>query len=98
MPPIAIVETNIFSRWLDGLRDDRAKVKILARIDRLAYGNAGDARPVGDGISELRVDYGPGYRIYFVRRGPTIAILLAGEDRRSQSRDIALAKKLASAL
>lgn len=98
MHPIEVVETDAFSRWLDDLRDDRARARVLARIHRLAFGNAGDARPIGGGLSELRIDHGPGYRIYFVRRGPTLVILLAGGDKGSQSRDILRARQLANAL
>jgi putative addiction module killer protein len=70
-------------------------VLIASRLDRLAFGNAGDVRPVGEGVSELRVDYGPGYRVYFQRRGNTIALLLCGGDKRTQDRDIETAKRLA---
>ena len=88
-------KTEVYAKWLDGLRDIRARARILARIERLADGNPGDARPVGEGISELRVDYGPGYRVYFTRQGRTILVLLAGGDKRTQSRDIATALRLA---
>ena len=88
-------KTEVYAKWLDGLRDVRARARILARIERLADGNPGDARPVGEGISELRVDYGPGYRVYFTRQGRTILVLLAGGDKRTQSRDIATALRLA---
>jgi putative addiction module killer protein len=93
-----VLETDVFSRWFNDLRDDRARARILLRIQRLAFGNAGDVRPVGGGLSELRIDYGPGYRVYFVRRGPTLVILLAGGDKKSQPRDIIRARQLASAL
>jgi putative addiction module killer protein len=73
----------------------QAKARVQVRIDRLALGNSGDARPVGEGVSELRIDYGPGYRVYFVRRGDTLIVLLAGGDKRTQSQDIAAALKLA---
>ena len=88
-------KTEVYAKWLDGLRDIRARARILARIERLAAGNPGDARPVGEGVSELRVDYGPGYRVYFTRQGRTILVLLAGGDKRTQSRDIATALRLA---
>ena len=88
-------KTEVYAKWLDGLRDIRARARILARIERLADGNPGDARPVGEGVSELRVDYGPGYRVYFTRQGRTILVLLAGGDKRTQSRDIATALRLA---
>ena len=88
-------KTEVYAKWLDGLRDIRARARILARIERLAAGNPGDARPIGEGVSELRVDYGPGYRVYFTRQGRTILVLLAGGDKRTQSRDIATALRLA---
>lgn len=88
-------ETDEFSEWLRGLRDARARAKILIRIDRLASGNPGDVAPVGEGISELRINYGPGYRIYYVQRGTRYILLLAGGDKSTQNRDIAAAKHLA---
>src|SRR3984893_16292009 len=90
--------TDEFSAWLSGLRDIRAKAKILARIDRLALGNPGDVAPVGNGVSEMRIHYGPGYRLYFVQRGKTLVILLCGGDKSSQAGDIKTAKQLASEL
>jgi putative addiction module killer protein len=78
--------------------DERAKARILVRIQRLALGNAGDVKSVGSGISELRIDYGPGYRVYFTKRGPMLVILLCGGDKRTQQRDIARAVKLAAGL
>ncbi len=92
---IEILETDIFSSWFSGLRDERAKARINARIYRLSFGNPGDVRPVGSGISEMRIDYGPVYRVYFVRRGETIVILLCGGDKSRQASDIAAAKALA---
>jgi putative addiction module killer protein len=77
------------------LRDERTRASIVARLERLAYGLAGDVKPVGQGISELRIDYGPGYRVYFQKRGNTIIILLCGGDKGSQARDIQTAKRLA---
>ena len=91
-------QTESFVRWLTGLRDRRARARIQARIDRLALGNPGDLKPVGGGLSEMRIDYGPGYRVYFVERGTAVVILLAGGDKRTQERDIALARELASNL
>jgi putative addiction module killer protein len=91
-------QTESFVRWLTGLRDRRARARIQARIDRLALGNPGDVKPVGSGLSEMRIDYGPGYRVYFVERGTAVVILLAGGDKRTQDRDIAAARKLASNL
>lgn len=87
-------ESDEFSEWLGTLRDKRAKAKVLVRIARLASGNPGDA-PVGDGISELRINFGPGYRIYYVQRSTKYILLLAGGDKSSQAKDIALAKRLA---
>jgi putative addiction module killer protein len=91
-------QTEAFAAWFSALRDRQAKARIAARIDRLALGNPGDVRPVGEGVSELRIDYGPGYRVYFVQRGTTLVVLLAGGDKRSQSRDIAAARAAARSL
>lgn len=92
---IEIRKTDTFARWLDGLRDIRARARVQARIERLAAGNAGDAAPVGEGVSELRIDYGPGYRVYFKKHGREVVILLAGGDKRTQSADIKTALRLA---
>ena len=86
-----------FSEWLRSLAEGRARAKIVARIDRLRLGNAGDVAPIGEGMSEMRVNYGPGYRVYFIQRGDT-ATLLCGGDKSSQSADISLAKRLANDL
>jgi putative addiction module killer protein len=80
------------------LRDPRGKARIAIRIDRLALGNAGDAKPVGSGVSEMRIDYGPGYRLYFIRRGEALIVLLCGGDKGSQQRDIVRARALAADL
>ncbi len=85
----------MFAAWLDGLRDVAGRARVMARIDRLAAGNPGDVRPVGDGVSELRIRVGPGYRVYYVRRGHEVVILLAGGDKSTQSRDIRTAQRLA---
>jgi putative addiction module killer protein len=98
MSPLEVLETPRFSRWHADLRDMQARKVIDVRIHRLSHGHAGDARPVGEGVSELRIDYGPGYRIYFVRRGPRLVILLAGGDKQSQNRDIRAAIELARQL
>ena len=90
-----IRKTPTFAKWIDGLRDIRARARVLARIERLAAGNAGDVKPVGEGVSELRINYGPGYRVYFWKRGCSLVILLAGGDKRTQSRDINTALRLA---
>jgi putative addiction module killer protein len=92
---IEIRKTDVFARWLDDLADLRARARIQARIERLALGNAGDVKPAGEGVSELRIDYGPGYRVYFKRRGQRLIILLAGGDKSSQARDIKKAQRLA---
>lgn len=84
-----------FDRWLSGLRDRAAVARVLARLDRLARGNPGDVRPVGSGVSELRIDYGPGLRVYYVQHGEVMVILLCGGDKATQSRDITRAHRLA---
>jgi putative addiction module killer protein len=93
MPEIR--KTEAFAKWLDGLRDVRARARVQVRIERLAAGNAGDVAPIGEGVSELRIDYGPGYRLYFKRQGRELVILLAGGDKRTQSADIKTALRLA---
>jgi putative addiction module killer protein len=95
---IEIRQTDVFTEWFFGLRDLRARARIQARIDRLEMGNAGDSKPVGEGVSEMRIDYGPGYRVYFVQRGAKLIILLAGGDKNSQSKDIRRALSLAADL
>lgn len=92
---IEIRKTELFAKWLDNLRDIKAKARVLVRIERLATGNAGDVKPVGEGISEMRIDYGPGYRVYFMKRGSELIILLAGGDKSSQTGDIKIAMRLA---
>ena len=86
--------TAVFDDWLDGLRDSNARARVLTRIKRLGAGNPGDVRPVGAGVSEMRIDYGPGYRVYFVKRGLEVVILLAGGDKSTQHRDIRIALRL----
>ncbi len=93
-----IRQTAAFRKWMQGLADHRARLAIAKRIDRLAFGHAGDSHSVGDGVSELRVHLGPGYRVYFTRRGETVVVLLCGGDKGSQERDIARAKALAQEL
>lgn len=95
---IEVRQTEHFARWFKHLRDRQARARILARIRRLSLGNPGDVRPVGEGISEMRIDYGPGYRVYFTARGETVVVLLAGGDKRTQARDIKTALKLARTL
>lgn len=92
---IELKQTETFRKWRSRLRDERARAIIASRLDRLAFGNAGDVKPVGRGISELRIDYGPGYRVYFMRRGREIVILLCGGDKSTQAKDIDTAKRLA---
>lgn len=93
-----IRKTEVFAKWLDGLRDLRARARIQARIERLAMGNPGDVRPVGEGVSELRLDYGPGYRVYYKKRGRRLIILLAGGEKSTQAKDIKKAQRLARGL
>lgn len=95
---IEVQRTAIFDEWMRGLRDHRARAKIAARIDRMASGNSGDAQPVGQGVSELRIHDGPGYRVHFTRRGLTLVLLLCGGDKSTQSKDIEIAKALAAKL
>ncbi|MCJ2084414.1 type II toxin-antitoxin system RelE/ParE family toxin [Methylobacterium sp. E-005] len=90
--------TPTYQAWIDRLRDRRAAARVLARVARLGLGNPGDVRPVGDGVSEMRIDYGPGYRVYYVHRGAEIVVLLCGGDKGSQDRDIREAKRLAKDL
>ena len=90
-----IRRSNVFIKWLNKLRDDRAVARILKRVNRLNEGNPGDVKPVGEGISELRIDYGPGYRVYFKDTGKEIIILLCGGDKTTQQEDIANAQKIA---
>lgn len=95
---IEVRKTEVFSSWMDKLHDERARAKIAARIDRLAFGNPGDVAPVGNGVSELRIHYGPGYRVYFVQRRQVVIVLLCGGDKRTQAKDIEYAKILADDL
>ena len=95
---VEIRKTENFAKWIDGLSDIRARARILVRIERLAAGNPGDVKPVGEGVSELRIDYGPGYRVYYKKVGRTIIVLLAGGDKRTQNKDIKTAQRLAKDL
>jgi putative addiction module killer protein len=92
---IEIRKTDFFAKWLDGLQDIRARARILVRIERLAAGNPGDVKAVGEGVSEMRINYGPGYRVYFKKMGQKVVLLLAGGDKSSQSKDIKTALRLA---
>ncbi|MBM3342340.1 MAG: type II toxin-antitoxin system RelE/ParE family toxin [Betaproteobacteria bacterium] len=95
---IEIRETTGFSDWLSSLRDAQARTRVQARILRLRLGNPGDVKPVGEGVLELRINYGPGYRVYYVKRGPMLIILLAGGAKPTQGKDIKTALKLARML
>ena len=88
-------QTETFRTWWTRLKDERARGLIFSRLNRLAYGHAGDVAPVGEGVSELRIHYGPGYRVYFRKRGRTAIVLLCGGDKKSQAKDIRMAKRLA---
>lgn len=92
---IEVRQTTTFSKWLNELRDRNARMRVVTRIRRLELGNPGDVKAVGESVSEMRIPYGPGYRVYFVTMGDTVVILLCGGDKSSQSRDIALAKQMA---
>jgi putative addiction module killer protein len=92
---VEVRKTTVFAEWLDHLRDLRGRARIQARIERLTQGNAGDVQPMGEGVSELRIDYGPGYRVYFKQQGRELVVLLAGGDKRTQARDIKTALRLA---
>jgi putative addiction module killer protein len=95
---VELRKTDRFARWLDDLRDLRGRARIQARLERLAAGNPGDVAPVGEGVSELRIDIGPGYRVYFTRRGRALIILLAGGSKHTQANDIRTALRLARGL
>ena len=95
---IEVRKTEIFTKWFDGLKDRRARARIQARVDRVEMGHFGDVAPVGDGISELRIFYGPGYRVYFVQKGKVVVVLLSGGDKSSQKSDIVKAKRIARQL
>ncbi|MEQ1712507.1 MAG: type II toxin-antitoxin system RelE/ParE family toxin [Hyphomicrobium sp.] len=93
---LEIRQTPDFAEWMKGLADHKGKAKIASRIERLAHGNPGDVAPVGEGVSELRIHSGPGYRVYFQQRGKVLILLLCGGDKSTQDRDIKNAKLLAS--
>ena len=95
---IEVQQTLAYARWLASIRDRRAQVRIARRVQRLASGNPGDVRPVGEGVSEMRIDYGSGYRVYYVQHGQAVVVLLAGGDKSSQERDIRAAIELARGL
>lgn len=91
-----VIKTSQFAHWIDALRDVQARARILVRIERLRTGNPGDVRPVGNGVSELRIDAGPGYRVYFLQRGSRLILLLCGGSKRTQKADILKAHELAT--
>ena len=93
---VELIKSATFDRWLHNLRDRQARARVEARVRRLSLGNPGDVKAVGGGISEMRIDYGPGYRVYYMQRGPVIIILLCGGDKSTQARDIAKAREIAT--
>jgi len=95
---IEVRKTEVFTKWFENLNDRRARARIQARIDRIEMGNFGDIAPVGEGVSELRIFYGPGYRVYFVQKKSVVVVLLSGGDKSSQQSDIARAKNIAKKL
>jgi len=95
---IEIRQTEVYLQWFNHLRDREARARINVRIRRLSLGNPGDVKPVGEGVSEMRIDYGPGYRVYFVQRGQSLVIMLAGGDKHTQDKDIRMAVDLAREL
>lgn len=95
---VELLKSDVFDRWLTKLRDAHARARVQARLDRFAIGNPGDVRSVGEGVVEMRIDYGPGYRVYYTRRGRLVILLLCGGDKTTQARDIARAKLMAKAL
>jgi putative addiction module killer protein len=92
---LEVLKSATFEKWFNGLKDRQAQARITARISRLALGNAGDVKPVGSGVSEMRIDCGPGYRVYFQQRGPAIALLLCAGDKSTQDADIRRAIRIA---
>lgn len=93
---VEIIKSTTFDRWFRKLRDPKAKARIQMRIRRLGLGNPGDVQPIGSGLSEMRIDYGPGYRVYYMKSGPVLVVLLCGGDKRTQQTDINKAKQLAA--
>ena len=95
---LEVRRTGVFARWLDNLKDIRGRARILARLERLAEGHRGDTKPIREGVSELRIDFGPGYRVYYTKRGRTLIVLLCGGDKGTQKRDIEREIRLAQNL
>jgi putative addiction module killer protein len=95
---LTVTNTDVFAKWIDGLKDVRARARVQVRIARLAGGNPGDVKPVGEGVSEMRIDYVPGYRVYFTRRGTEVVVLLVGGQKKRQSADIQRAIEMSRAL
>lgn len=93
---VKVVRSSTFDQWLRGLKDRQAAARVQVRIDRLADGNPGDVKPVGSGVSELRISYGPGYRVYYIKKGEILVVLLCGGDKASQSKDIDTAQRIAT--
>lgn len=93
---VEIIKSDTFDRWLRKLRDPRARARVEMRIRRLSLGNAGDVQPIGEGLSEMRIDYGPGYRVYYMQQSSLLVILLCGGDKRTQQKDIAKARQIAA--
>jgi putative addiction module killer protein len=93
---VEIIKSDVFDEWFSRLKDRRAVARIAVRVDRLATGNPGDMKPIGGGLSEMRIDYGPGYRVYYMQRGQIVIVLLCGGDKTTQARDIEAAKSLAA--
>ncbi|MGD9629283.1 MAG: type II toxin-antitoxin system RelE/ParE family toxin [Pyrinomonadaceae bacterium] len=94
---VEIIKSDTFDRWLRKLRDPQAKARVEMRIRRLSLGNAGDVQPIGEGLSEMRIDYGPGYRVYYMQQSKVLVLLLCGGDKSSQRKDIARAHEIAAA-
>lgn len=93
---VEIIKSDTFDRWLRTLRDSQAKARVEMRIRRLSLGNPGDVQPIGDGLSEMRIDYGPGYRVYYMQKSKVVVLLLCGGDKKTQQKDIAKARKIAA--
>ena len=93
---VEIIRSDTFDRWLRKLRDSQAKARVEMRIRRLSLGNAGDVQPIGEGLSEMRIDHGPGYRVYFMQQGKVLILLLCGGDKSTQRRDIEKAREIAA--